>query len=135
MSWYSHDSTQALGKVGKDAEMRYSPDGTAVTSFSIAVDRSYKSKEGEAVKRTIWYKVTVWGKLAEICKDVKKGDTIMAIGNLEADWSTGSPRIWNKQDGGAGASFELKANDIKFLSPKKETQQNAEPASEGDVPF
>lgn len=133
MSWYSYDNTIAVGKVGKDAEMRYSPDGTAVTSFSIAVDRSYK-KDNETIKRTIWYKITVWGKLAEVCKDVKKGDTIMAIGNLEADWSTGSPRIWNKQDGESGSSFDLKANEIKFLSRKQESQ-TGKPAEEKEFPF
>lgn len=134
MAWYSYDNTIAVGKVGRDAEMRYSPDGTAVTSFSVAVDRSYK-KDAETIKRTIWYKVTVWGRLAEVCKDVKKGDTIMAIGNLEADWSTGAPRLWKKQDGEAGSSFDLKANEIKFLSKKGEQAPAPEAESSEEFPF
>lgn len=132
MSWYSFDNTVIVGKVGKDAEMRYMPNGNAVTSFSVAVDRSYK-KDGESVKRTIWYRVQVFGKLAEVCKDVTKGDTILAAGSLDADWTTGSPRIWNKQDGSAGSSFELTANEIKFLSAKKEKAQAQ--SAEEDMPF
>lgn len=130
MSFYSYDNTTIVGKVGRDAEMKYMPSGEPVTSFSVAVDRSYK-KDGETVKRTIWYRVQIYGKLAEICKDVAKGDTIMAVGLLDADWQTGAPRIWNKQDGTAGSSFELTAKDIKFLSQKAKKEQPAE----DDAPF
>lgn len=130
MSFYSYDSTTIVGKVGRDAEMKYMPSGEPVTSFSVAVDRSYK-KDGDTVKRTIWYRVQIYGKLAEICKDVTKGDTIMAVGSLDADWQTGAPRIWNKQDGTAGSSFELTAKEIKFLSQKAKKEQPAE----DDLPF
>ena len=130
MSFYSYDNTVIVGKVGRDAEMKFAGNGTAITSFSLAVDRSFK-KDGEAVKRTIWYRVQVFGKLAEIVKDVKKGETILAEGTLEADWTTGAPRIWNKQDGTAASSFELTAKEIKFLSPKSKQEQPAE----DDSPF
>ena len=133
MSLYTYDKTTILGKVGKNAEMRYMPNGDAVTKFSIAVDRSYK-KDGETIKRTIWYSVQVFGKFAEVCKDIKKGDLILAEGNLDADWTTGSPRTWNKQDGGVGTSFELTAQTIKFLT-KREASQASEPAPEEDNPF
>lgn len=117
MSFYTHDKLIIIGTVGKTAEMRYSPKGDAVTSFSIAVDRSYK-KDGEQIKRTIWYRAVVFGKLAEICKDIDKGDKVYIEGELQADWSTGSPKIFDKQNG-KGASFEVVVRDIKFLSPKK----------------
>ena len=129
MSWYSYDNTTIVGKVGRDAEMRYMPNGTAVTSFSVAVDRSYK-KDGEIIKRTIWYRIQAFGKLAEVCKDVSKGATILVSGALDADWDTGSPRLWSKQDGSAGSSFELTANEVKFLSQsakKQEKQTEEEP--------
>ncbi len=131
MGWYSHDETLVVGKVGKDAEMKYLNNGNAVTNFSIAVDRSYKDRDGELHKRTIWYRITCYGKLAEVVKDVKKGDTILAGGNLEADWQTGSPRIWTKQDGSAGSSFELNAQTIKFLSKREQTETPVE----DDAPF
>ncbi len=130
MSWYSYDSTTIVGKVGRDAEMKYLNNGNPVTSFSVAVDRSYKPKDGETVKRTIWYSVQVFGKLAEVCNSISKGETVMVIGSLSADWDTGSPRTWEKKDGGVGTSFELNANEIKFLSPKKEKK-----AAEDDNPF
>ncbi len=130
MSFYSYDNTVIVGKVGKDAEMRYSSNGTAMTSFSVAVDRSYK-KDGETIKRTIWYRAQVFGKLAEICKDVKKGETVLLEGSLEADWSTGAPKVYNKQDGSAGASFDLTVKEIKFLSAKT----NKPTQAEDDNPF
>jgi single-strand DNA-binding protein len=67
--------------------------------------------------------VQVFGKLAEVVKGVKKGETILAEGTLEADWETGAPRIWNKQDGTPSASFELTAKEIKFLSPRTKQEQ------------
>lgn len=127
MSFYSYDKTVIVGKVGRDAEMRYTSTGTAMTSFSVAVDRSYK-KDGETIKRTIWYRAQVFGKLAEICKDVKKGDTVLLEGSLEADWSTGAPKVYQKQDGSNAASFDLNVNEIKFLTPKvRQEQQDDNP--------
>jgi len=126
MSLYTYDSTIVTGKVGRDAEMKYMPSGDPVTSFSVAVDRSFK-KDGTEVKRTIWYRVSVFGKFAEVCKDIKKGDSVLCVGNLEADWATGAPRIWNKQDGSAGSSFELTAQTVRFLSRKSDA-----PAQDSD---
>ena len=131
MSFYTHDKTVILGAAGKDAEMRYLPSGDPITSFSVAVDRSYK-KDGEQMKRTIWYRVQVFGKLAEICKDIKKGDKLYIEGELQADWSTGSPKIFEKKDGTSSASFEVTCREIKFLSPKR----NDNPVvAEDDIPF
>ena len=126
MSLYTYDSTIVTGKVGRDAEMKYMPSGDPVTSFSVAVDRSFK-KDGTEVKRTIWYRVSVFGKFAEVCQNIKKGDNVLCVGNLEADWATGAPRIWNKQDGSAGSSFELTAQTVRFLSRK-----NDAPAQDSD---
>lgn len=129
MSFYSYDKTVIVGKIGRDAEMRYTSTGTAMTSFSVAVDRSYK-KDGETIKRTIWYRAQVFGKLAEICKDIKKGDTVLLEGSLDADWTTGSPKVWEKQDGSPSASFDLNVSEIKFLSKKAKQER-----PEDDNPF
>jgi len=134
MSFYSYDKTVIVGQVGKDAEMRYTPSGTAVTSFSIAVDRSYKDKSGEMVKKTIWYRVQVWGKLAEICAKITKGEKLLVEGTLEPD-ENGGPRVWNKQDGTPAASFELKANEIKFLSAKTDKQTAKAETPDEEFPF
>lgn len=123
MSLYDYDELTIIGKAGKDAEMRYLPNGTGVTSFSVAVDRSYK-KDGETVRRTIWYRVSVFGKFAETCQQIKKGERILVVGNLTPD-EGGNPRVWQKQDGSNGSAFEVNASTVRFLSDRKTVKQDA----------
>lgn len=123
-----------IGRVGRDAEMRYTPSGQAVTSFSVAVSENY-TKDGEKVKSTIWIRVSAWGKLAEVCNQyIKKGKLVQCIGKLKGD-TAGNPRIFNKQDGTPSASFEMTANSVLFLS--KDDAQATEPAqaAEEEMPF
>ena len=134
MSLYTYDSTELIGKVGRDAEMRYMPNGNAITSFSVAVDRSYK-KDGEQIKRTIWYRISVYGKFAEVCRNITKGETLFIRGELQADWTTGAPKVYSKQDGTSGASFELNATEIRFLSPKSERTETTQTAEVEEAPF
>lgn len=116
-----YQSLTIVGNVGKDPEMRYTPTGQAVTSFSVATNRQYTGSNGEQVKETIWFRVSTWGKLAETCNQyVKKGSKVLVEGRLTADKATGGPRIWTKQDGSAGASFEVTANTVRFLSSRQE---------------
>lgn len=110
-----------VGNVGKDPEMRYTPSGQAVTSFSVASSRQYTSGNGEQVKETVWFRVSTWGKTAEVCNEyVKKGSKVLVEGRLTPDKETGSPRVWTKQDGTTGASFEVNAQNIRFLDSKSE---------------
>lgn len=110
-----------VGNVGKDPEMRYTPSGQAVTTFSVATNRQYTGSNGEQVKETIWFRVTTWAKQAEICNQyLKKGSKVLIEGRLQPDKSTGGPRIWNKQDGSHGASFEVTASTVRFLSSRGE---------------
>jgi single-strand DNA-binding protein len=110
-----------VGNVGKDPEMRYTPSGQAVTSFSVATNRQYTSGNGEQVKETIWFRVSTWGKTAEVCNQyLKKGSKVLIEGRLTPDKNTGGPRIWTKQDGSAGASFEVTAATVRFLSSRAE---------------
>ena len=72
-----YHSLTIVGNVGREPEMRYTPSGQAVTSFSVATERKYTSGNGEQVKETIWFRVSTWGKQAEICKQyVKKGSKV-----------------------------------------------------------
>jgi len=106
-----------VGNVGKDPEMRYTPSGQAVTSFSVATNRQYTTGGGEQVKETVWFRVTTWGKQAEVCNQyVKKGMKVLVEGRLTPDKATGGPRVWTKQDGSAGSSFEVNAAMVRFLS-------------------
>jgi single-strand DNA-binding protein len=134
-----------VGNVGKDPEMRFTPSGQAVTSFSVATNRQYTSGNGEQIKETIWFRVTTWGKQAEVCNQyVKKGMKVLVEGRLTPDKATGGPRVWTKQDGSAGASFEVTAGTVRFLSSRGEvgemsTQgggyESAELPPEDDIPF
>jgi len=134
-----------VGNVGKDPEMRYTPSGQAVTSFSVATNREYTTGNGEKVKETIWFRVTTWGKQAEVCNQyVKKGMKVLVDGRLTPDKATGGPRVWTKNDGSAGASFEVTAGTVRFLSARGETSdmssqgggyESAELPPEDDIPF
>ena len=111
-----------VGNVGKDAEMRYTPSGAAVTSFSVAANNQYTSSSGEQVKETVWFRVSAWGKLAEICNQyVKKGMLVLVEGRLNADPQTGGPRLWGDP---VRASFEITAQTVRFLSSRGETEQD-----------
>ena len=115
--------TEVIGNVGKDTEMRYLPNGTAVAAFSVAANEQFKNSSGEQVKRTVWYRVSVFGKLAEVCnRFVKRGMLVYVSGRLAADPATGGPRIWNKNDGTPSSSFEVTAQEVKFLS-RLQTEQ------------
>ena len=110
-----------VGNVGRDAEMRYTPSGAAVASFSVATNRQYTASNGEQVKETVWFRVSAWGKQAEVCNQyVKKGMKVLVEGRLTADQATGGPRIWNRQDGTPAASFEVTAGTVRFLSSRGE---------------
>lgn len=134
------------GNVGKDPEMRYTPTGQAVTSFSVATSRQYTAGNGEQVKETIWFRISAWGKTAEACNQyLKKGAKVLIEGRLTPDKTTGGPRIYSRQDGTAGASFEVTAQTVRFLSSRGETESGPIPVSGGmdmaelppeeDIPF
>ena len=134
-----------VGNVGKDPEMRFTPSGQAVTSFSVATNREYTTGNGEKVKETIWFRVTTWGKQAEVCNQyVKKGMKVLVDGRLTPDKATGGPRVWQRNDGSPAASFEVTAGTVRFLSSRGETSDmpshgggfdGAELPPEDDIPF
>lgn len=108
-----------VGNLGKDPEMRYTPSGKPVTSFSVATSHQYTNNNGETVKETAWFRVTTWGKQAEVCNQyLKKGSKVLVEGRLTADPATGGPRVWSGQDGAPRASFEVNANTVRFLSSR-----------------
>ena len=135
-----------VGNVGKDPEMRYTPSGQAVTSFSVATSCRYTASNGEQVNETIWFRVSAWGKTAETCNQyVKKGMKVLIEGHITADKTTGGPKIWTKQDGTSGASFEVSAATVRFLSSRHEEasgsggegpeEENAALPPDDDIPF
>ena len=128
-----------IGNLGRDPEMRYTPSGQPVTSFSVASNRSYTGSDGQKVDETIWFRITAWGKQAETCNQyLRKGSKVLVEGRLVPD-KNGGPRVWTKQDGTAGASFEVTASTVRFLSTRGEGGSGEaieEHQGEGDeIPF
>lgn len=123
-----------IGFVGSDPEMRYTPDGTAVTNVSLAT-KEFVGKEGFSGPRdcpngwvesyngkgwevTTWWRLTFWRNRAEaIAQYVSKGDKMYVEGIMQGDVSEGkmNPRVWAGQDGVSRASFELNVQKFEFM--------------------
>jgi single-strand DNA-binding protein len=120
-----------VGNLGRDPEMRYTPNGQILAIFSVASNRRYTDAEGHSADETIWFRVTVWGKQAEACGQyLRQGSRVLVEGTLVPDSTTGGPRIFQRRDGTAGASFEVRAQTVKFLSAKGETAEGIFPEAE-----
>jgi len=131
--------TIIVGNLGKDPEMRYTPDGTAVTSFTVAVSRKWTNAQGEHGEKTTWFKVSCWRKLAETTNQyLKKGRQVMVIGEIEAS-------SWTDQEGKPRASLDLTARDVRFLGTREggssegggdmSSAPSSAPRDEEDIPF
>ncbi|MCG2784763.1 MAG: single-stranded DNA-binding protein [Anaerolineae bacterium] len=139
----SYMSNQIIvGNLGRNPEMRYTPEGQPVTDFSVAVNRQYTNKAGETVKDVVWFRVASWGKQAEVVNQyLKKGSKVLVEGRLVYDPATGGPRIWTNQSGDPQASFELVSQTVRFLDSKGNGGESNIPASappaapEEDIPF
>ena len=133
-----------VGNLGKDPEMRYTPSGQAVTSFSVASSRQYTSNSGQTVKETCWFRVSAWGKQAETCNQyLRKGSRVLVEGRLTPDPASGGPKTYMKKDGTPGASYDMMASTIRFLTSRAEGETSAAPgedmsittSSEDEIPF
>jgi len=84
-----------MGNLGNDPEMRYTPQGKPVTNFSVATNRKWTNADGTPGEETIWFRVSAWGKLGEVCNQyLSKGRQVFVEGRLRPDPETGAPRIW-----------------------------------------
>lgn len=136
-----------VGNLGRDPEMRYMPDGTAVTNFSVATTRKWTSADGQPKEETTWVRVEVWRKQAENANQyLGKGSKVLVEGRIKPDPNTGGPRLYTRQDGSMGANFEMVADSVRYLSTNSESNGNGyangvpEMAGSGvqeedDVPF
>ena len=102
-----------VGRLGADPEQKYTVDGKAVTTFSVAAS----NRKDE----TVWFRVSTWDKQAETCNQyLHKGSKVLVEGALKAD-AQGNPRTYERKDGGGwSASFEVVASSVRFLSGKDE---------------
>lgn len=118
-----------IGRLGRDPEMRYTPSGRPVTTFSIATSRNWTTSEGERRVETEWFNVVAWGNLAEICKQhLYKGQQVYIEGRLQT-------RHWDDQEGNKHTSVEIIANEMIMLSERRETEENGNIESIEDEEF
>jgi single-strand DNA-binding protein len=104
-----------IGHLGRDPEMRYTPSGKPVTTFTVATSRSWNSTDGERHTETEWFNVVAWGNLAEICKQyLVKGQQVYVEGRLQT-------RRWEDNDGVKHTSVEIVANEMMMLGDRRES--------------
>lgn len=133
-----------VGYLGRDPELRYTPDGTPVCDFSVATTERRKDRSGETQDITTWFRVTVWRRLAELASQyLSKGKQVYVEGRL-------IQREFQDRDGNTRHSLEVTASDVQFLGSRGEdVSQNREetrsqprvqeaaaaPVTEDDIPF
>ncbi len=134
--------TIVVGHLGRDPEMRYTPSGVPVTSFSVATTRKWSNANGEPQEKTTWFRVTCWRKLAELTAQyLQKGRLVLVEGDIDAT-------AWTDREGNPRASLELTATNVKFLGGRGEQPEGMAmgqsagghggeefPANEDEIPF
>lgn len=108
-----------IGNLGRDPEMRYTPNGNPVTEFSVATSRTYNSKDGERVEETEWFNVVTWARLAETCAQyLAKGRQVYVEGRMNT-------RSWDGECGKKHYRTELVAETVKFLGGRDAGEQSS----------
>ena len=108
-----------IGNLGKDPELRYTPSGTAVATFSVATsETTFKDREGNKQTKTEWHNIVVWRQLAEICgKYLHKGKQVYLEGKIQN-------RSYDDRDGNKRYISEIIANEMQMLGSKSDEQRN-----------
>ncbi|MGQ9677548.1 MAG: single-stranded DNA-binding protein [Chloroflexota bacterium] len=131
----SLNKVMIIGNVGRLPEMRYTPNGNPVTTFTVATNRRWLTPEGEPREETEWFNVVTWNKLAETCNQLitSKGIKVYVEGRLQT-------RSWEGQDGQKRTRTEVVAGSVILLDSRQKTPM---PTEEGysedmepeDIPF
>jgi len=118
----SLNKVQIIGYLGKDPEMRYTPSGKPVTTFSVAVSRSWNSTDGERHNETEWFNVVAWSNLAETCKQyLSKGQRVYIEGRLQT-------RRWDDKEGQKHTSVEIVAGEMIMLDRRDASNSHTQDA-------
>jgi single-strand DNA-binding protein len=120
-----------IGHLGRDPEMRYTPSGRPVTTFSVATTRTWQSADGERHKETEWFNIVAWGSLAEICNQyLHKGQQVYIEGRLQT-------RRWEDSEGNKHFTTELVAKEMIMLGDRKagEVDEVETEVEEEEFPF
>lgn len=112
----SLNKVMIIGHLGRDPEMRYTPSGKPVTTFSVATNRSWSTANGEKRSETEWFSVVAWGNLAEICNQyLSKGQQVYVEGRLHT-------RHWETSSGQKNTSVEIVASEMMMLGERSNTR-------------
>lgn len=121
-----------IGRLGRDPEMRYTPSGRPVTTFSVGTSRTWNASDGEKKTETEWFNVVAWGNLAEICKQfLTKSRLVYIEGRLQT-------RHWEDGEGNKHSLTEIVANEMIMLDEKKESNQSnqdVDTVTEDEYPY
>ena len=119
------NKVMVIGHLGRDPEMRYTPSGRPVTTFTVAVSRSWNTADGERRTETEWFNIVAWGNLAEICKQyLNKGRQVYIDGRLQT-------RRWEDKEGQKHTSVEVVANEMMMLGDRRDNSSQTQESSEG----
>ena len=112
-----------LGRLGQNPELKYTPSGNAVCSFSVATSDAWKDKSGQKQEKTEWHKIQVWGKLAEICNQyLKKGSEVYLEGKIQtSSWEKDGIKQYMTQINASVVNFVGTGN--REISSKEEPRQ------------
>lgn len=111
------NKVQIIGRIGRDPEMRYTPSGRPVTTFSVGVSRSWNTSDGERRSEIEWFNVVAWSNLAEICHQYLVKDRLVYIeGRLQT-------RRWEDQEGHKHSAMEIVANEMIMLDNRREKEK------------
>jgi single-strand DNA-binding protein len=103
-----------MGNLGQDPDLRFTKNGDPVVNLSVAVNKGYMDKNNNWVKQTTWWRASAWGRTAEsLAKSFSKGRKILLEGTVNAD-EKGNPRVFQRNDGSWGSSYELKIDKWHF---------------------
>ena len=120
------NKVMVIGHLGKDPEMRYTPSGRPVTTFTIAVSRSWNTADGERRTETEWFNIVAWGNLAEICKQyLYKGQQVYIEGRLQT-------RRWEDKEGQKHTSVEVVANEMMMLGDRRDNSNQVQESEQGE---
>ena len=101
-----------VGNLGRDPELRTTPNGQSVVNFTLATSETWTDKSGERVERTEWHRIVVWGRTAEMCNQyLSKGRTVYVEGRIQT-------REWEDKDGNKRYTTEINANTVNFIGPR-----------------
>ena len=120
------NKVMVIGHLGRDPEMRYTPSGRPVTTFTVAVSRSWNTADGERRSETEWFNIVAWGNLAEICKQyLHKGQQVYIEGRLQT-------RQWEDKEGQKHKNVEVVANEMMMLGDRRENNKATENSNDED---